>query len=295
MRRVVKSCLPAVLTAQAATVLASNPTTTTVRPLITTTLPLHKDVRYRDGGESRRLSFEERAERRIPKTKEQKRAKEQIALEADQFVTSEFPDTLERLFEKSDERCMILSMKVLNMAKAIERLEIEAPGAGGGGAPSSSSGANKKMLVLLQVANVVKVKANEIEIVPMQAALSSTILQRVSRFDSTLQVSKDQQKIRVVIPPMTTARRDRAAAEIESAVQEFKQRVKQARQGSQKTLGLIGVEEESQLKELMTTLDETAKTFAESKGEELMVYAEEVRSMGVDEADGGAAAAPEQS
>ena len=243
-----------------------------------------KDIRHRDGGESRRLTFEERAERRIPKTKEQKRAKEQITLEAEQFVTAEFPDTLERLFEKSNERCLLLSMKVLNMAKALERLELEAPGT----APGTPAAA-KKMIILLQAATVVKVKSNEIEIVPLHAAMSSTILQRVSRFDGTLQVSKDQQKIRVVIPPMTTARRDRAAAEIEASVQEFKQRVKHARQGAQKSLSLIGVEDDGQLKEFSTTLDDTAKQFADGKEEELMLYAEEVKSMGVEEADGAVA------
>lgn len=259
-----------------------------IRSFFTPTAGLWKDIRHRDGGESRRLTFEERAERRIPKTKEQKRAKEQITLEAEQFVTSEFPDSLERLFEKTQERCMMLSMKVLNMAKALERLEMEAPGT----APGTPAAA-KKMIILLQAATVVKVKPNEVEITPLHASMSSTILQRVSRFDGTLQVTKDQQKIRVVMPPMTTARRDRAAAEIESTVQEFKQRVKHVRQGAQKSLSMIGVEDEGQLKEFFVALDDTAKQFADSKEEELMLYAEEVKSMGVEESDsavsGGAA------
>lgn len=234
------------------------------------TMIVRKDVRRRDGGESRRLSFDERAERRTPKTREQKQAREAIMLEAEQYVATEFPEELERIFEKCHEKCSMLALKVINLAKCLERLEIEVPG-------------NKKLL-LLQCAQVVKTKPNEYEIVPQSATTASPILNRVTRFDGTLQVVKEQQKIRVVVPPMTTARRDRAAADIRHAIVDFRNRLKIARQTASKFILQLSLDE-NLIREHNENLDSIANDFVDSKAQELEVMAEEVMTMGVDESD----------
>lgn len=235
-----------------------------------------KDVRRHDFGESRRLSFDERSDRRAGKSKDQKIAKEQLLVEAEQFVESEFPEDLERVYEKVNERCNMLSLRILNITKCIECLEMDLPG----GAPK-----NARKPLLLQVANVVKTKPNELEITPTSgSSMSSALLTRVSRFDPSLQVSKDQNKIRVVVPPMTTARRDKAAADIRALIVDFKQRVKIARQGASKVLGSIGVDDAT-LRMLNESLDAKVAEFVEDKAADIENVANEVVSMGVDEAD----------
>lgn len=242
------------------------------------TAPLLKDVKRSDFGESRRLSFDERAERRVPKTKEQKLAKEQLMLEAEQYVNSEFPDELEALFEKARAKSMILSLRILNIAKCIESLDVDAPG---------TSGPHAKKLLLLQLAQVVKTKPNELELTPLMSSNASAVLNRVSRFDASLQVSKENAKIRVVIPPTTTARRDKAASDIRGLVVELKNKAKLARQNATKVLGSIGIDE-STLREHAQTLDTKVHEFLEEKALELEMVAEEVMTMGVDEADDAA-------
>ena len=79
-----------------------------------------------------------------------KRAKEQITLEAEQFVTAEFQYT-RTTFEKSTSAAYCF-MKVLNMAG--ERLELEA-------LLCPYPAAAKEMIILLQAATVVKVKSTD--------------------------------------------------------------------------------------------------------------------------------------
>mmetsp|Transcript_23596 Transcript_23596/g.27320 ORF Transcript_23596/g.27320 Transcript_23596/m.27320 type:complete len:301 (+) Transcript_23596:58-960(+) len=236
---------------------------------------LLKDVKRSDYGESRRLSFDERAERRTPKSREQKQAREQLMLEAEQYVDSEFPDELERLFEKTKERCNMISLRILNIAKCIECLEVDAPG---------TSGPNAKKILLLQAAQVVKTKANELEVSPTITSMASAVLNRISRFDASLQVTREQNKIRVIIPPMTTARRDKAAADIRAAVTDLKHKSKVARQNATKVLQGLDIEE-GLVRQHGETLDSKVHDFIEEKTMELEMMAEEVMNMGVDESD----------
>ncbi|KAG5496509.1 hypothetical protein JIQ42_03336 [Leishmania sp. Namibia] len=238
--------------------------------LCSATAPLRKDVRKNDRGDARRLTFEERAERRTGKTRDQRESREQLVQEAHLMVSDDFPEELEAIYAKAAEKANISVMKVLNMAKCLELLDVEVAGG--------------HTVLLIKVAQVVKTGNSTIEITPNSASFGNAILQRVSRFDSTLQVSKEGTKIRVVMPPITTARRDKTVAEVNNLVSVFRQRVKQSRTKAVKVLQDAGLDDGVQ-RELAAVIDSTASAFVEEKVAELELLAEEVMSMGVDESD----------
>ncbi|RNF16212.1 ribosome recycling factor [Trypanosoma cruzi] len=232
-----------------------------------------KDQRRGDRGESRRLTFDERAERRMGKSREQKIVRENLLQEAEKVIQEDVPDELEQIFMQHFERANVSAMKVLNMAKCLELLEADV----GGG----------RKVLLTKVAQVVKTNNTTIEIVPQNASFASPILQRVTRFDGTLQVTKEQQKIKVVMPPVTTARRDKAVQEINQVISLFKQKTKHVRTNASKALQDASIEENA-LRELNAQLDTTVNAFTEEKVAELEQLAADVTSMGVDESDFGA-------
>ncbi|KAG5472266.1 hypothetical protein LSCM1_03665 [Leishmania martiniquensis] len=234
------------------------------------TAPLRKDVRKKDRGDARRLTFEERAERRMGKTRDQRESREQLVQEAQLMVSDDFPEELQAIYAKAAEKANLSAMKVLNMAKCLELLEVEVAGG--------------HSVMLTKVAQVVKTGRLTIEITPNSASFGSAILQRVSRFDSTLQVSKEGTKIRVAMLPITTARRDKTVAEVQSIVSAFRQRIKQSRTKAVKVLQDASLEDGVQ-QELAAVVDSTANAFVEEKVAELKLLAEEVMSMGADESD----------
>lgn len=233
-----------------------------------------KDVIKRDRGESRRLTYEERSERRMGKTKEQKASKEQLVQEAQTMVNEDFPDELEGIFTRVAERANVSAMKVLNMAKCLELLDVEVSGG--------------HSVMLIKVAEVVKTGPHTIEISAKNTIFASPILQRISRFDSTLQVSKDGPKIKVSLPTLTTAQRDKTASDIAGLVHTFRQRVKQSRTNAGRTLQDCGLDDGA-LNELLAAMDLTVSSFVEEKTAELELLAEEVMSMGIDESDAAVA------
>lgn len=237
-------------------------------------LVLRKDIRKGDRGESRRLTFEERAERRMGKTREQKASKEQLEQEAQTMVAVDFPEELEALYATTAEKANISAMKVLNMAKCLELLEVEVAGG--------------HAVLLTKIAQVVKTGPSTLEVVPNNASFGSAILQRVSRFDGSLQVSKEGPKIMVGLPPVTTARRDKTVAEVQALTVSFRQKVKQARTHMGKVLQDSGLDDNMQ-EELKESLDSTVNSFVEEKAAELELLAEEVMTMGIDESDAAVA------
>ncbi|EKG05812.1 hypothetical protein TCSYLVIO_003105 [Trypanosoma cruzi] len=207
------------------------------------------------------------------KSREQKIVRENLLQEAEKVIQEDVPDELEQIFMQHFERANVSAMKVLNMAKCLELLEADV----GGG----------RKVLLTKVAQVVKTNNTTIEIVPQNASFASPILQRVTRFDGTLQVTKEQQKIKVVMPPVTTARRDKAVQEINQVISLFKQKTKHVRTNASKALQDASIEENA-LRELNAQLDTTVNAFTEEKVAELEQLAADVTSMGVDESDFGA-------
>ncbi|KAK7200644.1 Ribosome recycling factor [Novymonas esmeraldas] len=234
------------------------------------TAPLHKDIRKGDRGDARRLSFEERAERRMGKTRDQRETRERLVEEAQTMVAEDFPEELESVYAKTAEKANICAMKVLNMAKCLELLEVEMAGG--------------HTVLLTRVAQVLKTGNTTIEIAPNSASFSNSILQRVSRFDSTLQVSKEGTIVRVTMSPITTARRDKAVAEVNTLISAFRQRVKQCKTNAVKVLQDAGLDDGVH-QELAAAVEATSNTFVEEKAAELELLAEEVLSMGIDESD----------
>ncbi|CBH11678.1 hypothetical protein, conserved [Trypanosoma brucei gambiense DAL972] len=229
-----------------------------------------KDVRRGDRGESRRLTFEERSERRSGKSREQKAQKENLLQEAETVVSEDVPEELEQVFQHHFERANVSAMKVLNMAKCLEQLDVDV----GGG----------RKVLLTKVAQVLKTGAATMEVVPQNVSFASPILQRVTRFDGTLQVSKEQQKIKITMPPITTARRQKAVEEIQLVVSSFKNKVKQVRTQASRALQESGIDETAS-RELHQQLDECVHSFVEDKVTELEQLSSDVTSMGADESD----------
>lgn len=240
-------------------------------PALATTPIARKDPpRGGDRGDPRRLTFSERAERRAGRPREQKATREGLLREAETVVHEDVPAELEQVFMQHFERANVSAMKVLNMAKCLELLETDV-------------GSGRKVL-LTRVAQVLKTSNSTIEIVPQSASFASAILQRVARFDGTLQVTREQQKIKVVIPPMTTVRREKAVGEIRQLLTSFRQKAKAVRMNASRALQEAGIEE-SAMRELHMRLDETVNTFVEEKVLELEQLAADVTSMGSDESD----------
>lgn len=241
-----------------------------MRGLFADTAAVFKDVRKGDRGDARRLSFAERAERRMGKTKEQRESKEALLQEAQLMVNEDFPHDLQALYERIFEKANVSAMKVLNMAKCLELLEVEMSGGHG--------------VLLTKVAQVIKVSESSIEITPKSSAFGGPILQKVSRFDATLQVSKEGPKVKVVIPPVTTARRDKTVSEIAALTTKLRAKAKQLRTNAAKVLQDCGLDD-GVLRELQEELDAVVASFVEEKAGELELLGEEVMSMGIDESD----------
>lgn len=71
--------------------------------------------------------------------------------------------------------------------------------------------ATNHRIVIGKIAEVTRTSPNTFEIVVQNSTFASPILQRVSRFDNTLQIHKEaSNKICVTAQPMTTSRRDKA-------------------------------------------------------------------------------------
>ncbi|CAJ1031472.1 putative Ribosome recycling factor [Leishmania shawi] len=204
------------------------------------------------------------------KARGQRESREQLVQEAQVMVAEDFPQELEAIYAKTSEKANISAMKVLNMAKCLELLEVEMAGG--------------HTVLLIKVSQVVKTGNMTIEITPNSASFGNSILQRVSRFDSALQVSKEGPKIRVVLPPITTARRDRTVEEVKNLISIFRQLVKQSRTRAVKVLQDAGLEDGVQ-RELVAVVDSTASAFLAEKAAELELLSEEVMSMGIDESD----------
>jgi ribosome recycling factor len=229
-----------------------------------------KDVKRNDFGEARRLSFEERSERRSGKTAAQKEALETTLLEAERYVDSEFEAELDLVHEKIMSRANIIALRVTNMAKCLEQLEFE--GSGG------------KKVMIVQAAQVVKASSTEIDIIPFNKSMEAPIFQRLARFDASLTVTKQKDKITVKMSPMTTARREKAVKDLEVLIGELRLKVKTVRAAASKYLQGLRLHDQV-MQEHQRNLDEIAKSYVDVRVQELEALQGEVMTMGVDESD----------
>lgn len=95
---------------------------------------------------------------------------------------------------------------------------------------------------------------------------------------------KEGPKLKLLVPLLTTQRREKAASEIRNLISELRNRVKHQRTMAGKTIQTFGFDE-GFTRTLGTELDDAAEDFLKEKVAELELIAEEVMLAGVDEAD----------
>jgi ribosome recycling factor len=254
--------------------LSSLPVTTAARRLLVLlpTACLRKDVVRGDRGESRRLTFDERAERRLGKSRENSGLAEQKREEASAYVNQEFPDALEGLFSRYLHFCQTHYMKVVNLLKFLERAEIEvAPG-------------NK--VLLLQLASIVKTSPTEVEITLQSPSHLNIVSFRLQKLEGSIQLRRDgAAKIKVTVPPITSERREQAAKAIASTIADLRAKLKLQRASANKVLNQFGVDDNT-LRELTADLDEKLSSMSIEKIREMEELAENVLSAtGLEESD----------
>jgi ribosome recycling factor len=233
---------------------------------------LRKDVQRNDRGESRRLTFDERNDRRMGKNRESRDQAEQKREDATAFVNTEFNDELQALFAKYLGYCQTHHLKVVNLLKFLERAEIEvAPG-------------NKVML--LQLGSIVKTAPSEVEVTLMSPGNLGKVLFQLQKIDGSLMLRRDgNSKIKVSVPPITTELRTKAAKSIELTVSDLRNKLKGKRASAIKTLSQFGVDDHM-LRQLTLDVDANMESMTKEKILEMDQLAEEVKSAGgADESD----------
>lgn len=233
---------------------------------------LRKDLQRNDRGESRRLTFDERNDRRMGKNRELRDQVEQKREDATAFVNNEFSDELQALFAKYLSFCQTHHLKVVNLLKFLERAEIEvAPG-------------NK--VLLLQLGSIVKTAPSEVEVTLMSPGNLGKVMFQLQKIDGSLMMRRDgNAKIKVNVPPITTELRNKAAKSIELTVSDLRTKLKGKRASALKTLGQFGVDDHL-LRQLTIDLDANIENMTKEKIVEMEQLAEEVKTAsGADESD----------
>lgn len=232
-----------------------------------------KDVRRGDRGDSQRLTFEERAERRSGKAKESRAEREQQREELQTIVRQDFPQELEELYIRMHRQSSREALKVLNTVKCIEGVELDVPGQ------------QNQRIPLSSVGQMIKTNAQTIEVTLPTPDLVTAAMQRISRLDGTWHVSKEAagggggggQKIKIVIPPLTTQHREKAAEKIRQYLGSLKQKAKASRTNVVKLLQrAASMVEDGIVEELTQEMNSTYETFLQEKTEELELMVEEL-------------------
>lgn len=144
-----------------------------------------------------RLSFEERLARRQGKTREQKQELEARNLAGEQYIDTELPDICTSEVEKVRGKAQEAVKRVFSPVSALHDVQVDVGG---------------QMRPLSQLATIVKATPREYDIVASSSAFTSSIMQRLPRYDASLAPHKvDNTKVRVTIQPMTRARRENVA------------------------------------------------------------------------------------
>lgn len=261
---------------------------------------LLKDPRRQNRGQSQRLTFEERAERRSGKTKELRASREAQVEELRQMVSVDFKEDMNALFEKWHGKANAAALKVLNMSLCLNQLEIPIG--------SSTASGEERTLPLSHVGQLLKVSPNVLEVTLPTSAMANTAMQCIQRLDPTLGVSKVKEGggqehappnplaaarstsshgnastvLRITVSPVTTNHRDRAAENIEQLLSSFKQKAKQQRtnlvKALQSTASSIGLQgDDSVVAELTQEMNQFYEEFIQEKNDEFELLAEEVR------------------
>lgn len=219
--------------------------------------------------DSRRLTFQERADKRENKNRLNRSERQSLQLEAEKIANIEFAEELEIEFGNAYAKAQQAALKITNMQRCLEAVEIDVGG---------------RKVPLMQAAQIVKISPLELHVVPNQSAFTSPILQRLMRFDSTIAAQKDQNKIKLTLQRITTQRRDKAAADIKSISTDFSNKLKNVRTRYVKLLAGVGADDDF-TQQMTVVIDGALKDFIEAKTAEFEELIGTVTSTGVDESD----------
>lgn len=181
-----------------------------------------------DGGKThgtRRVGFDERQAKRVRPSREEKQSKEQLRSELESYTTSEFQRECDDIFDAIEVRVKNATLKITNPVMALERIKIDLGPTGGGAATAGAPAANHRPLI--QLASLVKISRNQIEVHALSAQHTTLLMQRLTRYDPSLQPTKiSDGKIRITLVQVTRERRERIAQDIARLQHDFIARMK---------------------------------------------------------------------
>ena len=139
-------------------------------------------------------SFQERQDSRVRKPKSERNTKENQLEEAKQFVDVELPEILDAVTRPAFKKCDDLLLALTNTPSLLEKFKIEVDG---------------KERPLIQLGSFTRPSTTELLFLPTMPSLANPIVQKISRFDRYLDPSRTPDgKVRIVIPRITTKRRE---------------------------------------------------------------------------------------
>ena len=219
-------------------------------------------------GEKSRLTQEERRKRRMGKTADEKRAAQQAIEDAEQYVSVEFPDAVDAAIDDKLDVAKAALLKLQNPILALEKVVFDVGGA-------------KRPVV--QLGSIVRVNAKELLLTPHDHAHQALLIGKLARYDTTLLPTKNEDKIKLTVQPVTRDRREETAAFINETLGELKKRAGLLRRTGVNTISdlkLAATDLEEGLQNQVTeTLDEkldaASDKFAELADEALAVEDDE--------------------
>ena len=152
---------------------------------------------------NKKKSFDERADGRIRKSKDERRSKEEQLEEVKQYVDVELGDTIVKAMDGFMKKCENVALALKSMPTALERLKVDT----GGG----------KERPMLQCGTFARTGPGELTFTPSVPNVTNSILLRVAKFDPEVSPTKTSDgNIRMVIPKLTRSRREKVCAEMVS-------------------------------------------------------------------------------
>lgn len=232
-----------------------------------------KDVHRGDRGEAHRLTYEERKERRTGQARATRDTQEKTAEELQAFISDTFPAELDDIFNAIYAKATREAYKVTHIMRSIESVPLDLAGAP---APIPAS----------RVGQVIKVNESTYEYTAHNAAAATAALNAISRHDSALTVSKDGAvKVKIVVPPMTTQRREKAAQHVHHLMATLKQKLKIRKTGAIKFIGnstLASSLRSADRTQYLEEIDQIHDSFLKEKEAELELLVEEVLQVEAD-------------
>uniref|UniRef100_A0A7S1QF81 Ribosome recycling factor domain-containing protein n=1 Tax=Neobodo designis TaxID=312471 RepID=A0A7S1QF81_NEODS len=222
-------------------------------------------------GEKSRLTQEERRKRRM-KSPDEKRATQEAIEAAENFAEREFPEDVDAVVEDKLQIAKDALLKLQNPVLALEKVTFEVGGA-------------KRPLV--QLGSIVRLSPKELLLTPHDHAHQTLLISKLARYDSALNPTKHEDKVKLTVQHVTRERREETAAFIHGALAELQKRAQLLRRHGVNTiddLKLPSTDMSQGLQDqIIGTLDEkmteAAEKFQELADEALALEDDEVEEV----------------